>query len=39
MEKISEENQRQRDERAKAENKAKQAAKVAATNAWGAKWR
>jgi len=30
MEKISEENQRQRDERAKAENKANQEAKAAA---------
>ena len=38
MEKISEENQRQRDERAKAENKANQEAKAAA-KIWVANWK
>jgi len=40
LEKISEETQRQKDERAKADNKAAQEAKVAAsTNMWVAEWK
>jgi len=39
MEKISEENQRQRDEREKAQNKADQELKAANNKAWVAKWR
>jgi len=38
MEKISEESQRQKDDRAKAENKAAQEAKANATKAWIAEW-
>ena len=39
QEKISEETQRQKDERAKADNKAAQEAKVAGTQSWGAEWK
>ena len=39
QEKISEETQRQKDERAKADNKAAQEAKVAGTQSWVAEWK